>query len=112
MKKIFKLLMALIAGIIFVSATVVKEEMTGEELAQKIDKREQPKTMKATMKMLLIDKRGDKRESASCFGCQIWQFQDPKLPCWRNHEEVKRQGRSQAYQRPYPEAFGVDSCKK
>jgi len=62
MKKIFKLLMALIAGIIFVSATVVKEEMTGEELAQKIDKREQPKTMKATMKMLLIDKRGDKRE--------------------------------------------------
>ncbi len=61
MKKITILFLILIAGIIFISANA-KQELTGEELAQKIDTREQPKTMKAIMKMVLVDKKGNTRE--------------------------------------------------
>lgn len=61
MKKILTVLCVLFFGFIFISGDK-KEELTGEELAQKVVTREQPKTMKATMKMVLIDKKGDKRE--------------------------------------------------
>lgn len=61
MKKILTVLCILFFGFIFVFANK-EEELTAEELAQKVVTREQPKTMKATMKMVLIDKKGDKRE--------------------------------------------------
>ncbi|MCX8093699.1 MAG: outer membrane lipoprotein-sorting protein [Candidatus Goldbacteria bacterium] len=61
MRKILTALCVMLLTLIFISAEK-KQELTGEELAQKIDTREQPKTMKATMTMVLIDKKGNKRE--------------------------------------------------